>query len=118
MITSSPCSRKAVKTEYWPEKELSKICNGRIDLKRTLIGTTSDKDVLLYVQLTVEQRAVDILDRLPQPDATLGVRVVVRRDGVQRLLRLLCHPLRRREVHVALPEVNAVRGEVRSAEGT
>ena len=71
-MTSSPCSKKAVKTEYWPgggRKRVDEL-NGT---EGTFISPTRDENLRVDTELSTEQRIIKTFDSLPQADAAFGV---------------------------------------------
>lgn len=118
MMTSSPASRNAVNTEYWPEISVRSAIHSRMNNEhRTLIGATCDQDLRLHVQIFPQLGTVEVFDRIAKADSAFGMGVVVSCDSVERFVGRGFNPLRRREIHVALPQVEAVRWQVGNAVG-
>lgn len=114
-MTSSPCSKNAVNTEYWPGRHI--ISNASLPesgSRHTFVGTTCDQDFLFDIQVSAKRFAVVGLDRLPQANTTLRVRVVVGCDSVKGFFCSSGDPRRWSEVHVALAKVYTVTGQVGS----
>jgi hypothetical protein len=118
MITSSPCSRNAVKTEYCPvSKQLHKGLTCRDQTSRTLVCSTCDDNLGLYIELSIERVLIEVFDSIPQADAPLRVRIVVGQKGFKSFVAGVCDPFGGRKVHITLSKVDTIGGQVDRAAG-
>ena len=81
-MTSSPCSKKATQTEYWPEGGgsvgLGRVVGCQISARLTFVGAASDENFSVGVEVATEICLVMLLDGLTEAESALGVRIVVR----------------------------------------
>lgn len=82
------------------------------ETQRTFVRPASYDDLRVWVQLLPELRAIELLDRFPQPQPPFRRRIMVALDRAQSFFRRIARPHWRGEVHVALAEVDAVWREV------
>ena len=104
------CSENGV-LSYICIRCLSAELNGELS-RLTLICATGDLNLSFHIKIPVQYFVIALLDCLSEPYATLGVRVMVCDCCVESLICSVFDPLWRREVHVTLAQVDAVRGQV------
>ena len=84
------------------------------EVGHTFIRSAGNKNLGLDIKTPAKLRAIVFLEGLTKTDTALRVGVVVCSYGVERFSCCVLDPLRRGKVHVALTEIDAVRGEIRS----
>ena len=114
MMTSSPCSRNAVNTEYCPARHGGSMADhpGYTEYLLAFVSPAGDKDLRFDIEVPVELGSIELFDCLAQTRAPFGVRVVVCSYGIQSLRRRVGDPFRRRKIHVPLAEIKAICGQV------
>lgn len=118
MITSSPLSRKAVKTAYWPVAS-SQILAVMYQWSRyTFVSATCDQNLGFYVEIATKVSFIKALDGLAQPDTAFGMRVMICLNCMQSFDGCISDPTRRGKVHIALPEIDTILGQISCTIGT
>ena len=110
MMTSSPCSRNAVKTEYWPRKLSIRIEQETIVEIDTFICPACNKDFRFDIKIPMKLRTVERLEGFPEADPAARVRVMIRCDRFQSVFGGSCDPSGRGKVHVTLAQIDAIGG--------
>lgn len=80
-MTSSPCSRKATNTEYWPGWGRA-VGEGRIGYVRglTFVGAAGDEDFRFDVEAPAEVGVVVVLEGFSETKPALWVGIVIGGD--------------------------------------
>jgi hypothetical protein len=72
------------------------------------VSPACDKNLRVNVYIPVELGAIELFDCFAQTRASPGMGIVIWSHGIKSCLSSNCDPFRRREVHVALAEVQAI----------